>query len=26
MGAPPCTWTFLSSLGENEFFSILFKG
>ena len=21
--APPCIWTFLSSLGENEFFSIL---
>ena len=20
---PPCIWTFLSSLGENEFFSIL---
>jgi len=23
MGAPPCIWTFLSSLGENEFFSVL---
>ena len=22
-GAPPCIWTFLSSLGENGFFSIL---
>ena len=22
-GAPPCIWTFLSSLGVNEFFSIL---
>ena len=22
-GAPPCIWTFLSSLAENEFFSIL---
>ena len=23
MGAPPCVWTFLSSLGESGFFSIL---
>jgi hypothetical protein len=23
MGAPPCIWTFLSSLGENGVFSIL---
>jgi hypothetical protein len=23
MGAPPCIWTFLSGLGENEFFSVL---
>ena len=24
-GAPPCIWTFLSSLGDNRFFSILQK-
>ena len=24
-GAPPCIWTFLSSLGENGFFSILLE-
>jgi uncharacterized protein YifE (UPF0438 family) len=23
MGAPPCIWTLLISLGENKFFSIL---
>ena len=24
-GAPPCIWTFLSSLGKREFFSILLE-
>jgi hypothetical protein len=25
VGLPPCIWAFLSSLGNNEFFSVLFS-